>query len=107
VDFDLAGCKDVYSTAFIAVGKKCYVDKLEGTDVVTGEQRSGWHIRCKGVVDDAIEALAEATGKTPLELYQHMFDGGPSRRFTRSTEAPPTRTSRTPGRTRTPPTRTP
>jgi hypothetical protein len=61
VDFDLAGCKDVYSVAFIAVGKKCYVDKLVGTDVVTGEQRSGWHIRCKGVVDDAIEALAEAT----------------------------------------------
>jgi hypothetical protein len=62
----------VHSIAFIAVGKKCYVDKLVGTDVVTGEQRFGWHIRCKGVVDDAIEALAEATGKTPLDLYQHL-----------------------------------
>lgn len=50
-DFELKGAEgDVFSSEFIALGKKCYYDRLE----CTGNDIKGEHIRMKGVTHEAI-----------------------------------------------------
>ena len=74
-DFELDGCKDVYSEKFIALGKKCYVDCLVGIDTETGEEKKGYHIRLKGVPNGAIMGYAKNNNKTPLQIYQELHRG--------------------------------
>ena len=74
-DFDLHGCTDVYSEKFIALGKKCYIDCLVGTDEETGEKKHGYHIRLKGVPTESILGYAKTNNKRPLEIYQGMYEG--------------------------------
>lgn len=74
-DFDLNGCTDVYSEKFIALGKKCYIDCLVGTDQQTGEKKHGYHIRLKGVPTESILGYAKTNNKRPLEIYQGMYEG--------------------------------
>jgi len=74
-DFELDGCRDVYSEKFIALGKKCYVDCLVGIDTETGEEKKGHHIRLKGVPNGAIMGYAKNNNKTPLQIYQELHRG--------------------------------
>ena len=75
-DFDLKGCKDVYATKSIFLGKKCYIDELVGTDEKTGEQKTGYHIRMKGIPNKAIYHTCKIEGyASPYEMYEKLFDG--------------------------------
>lgn len=75
-DFDLKGCKDVYATKSIFLGKKCYIDQLVGTDEKTGEQKTGFHIRMKGIPNKAIYHTCKIEGyASPYQMYEKLFDG--------------------------------
>jgi hypothetical protein len=64
-DFDLPGSKaKPYSTYFIGLGKKAYLDVLED-----GKGTKGFHIRMKGVPE---KALLVACENDVLELYECM-----------------------------------
>jgi hypothetical protein len=86
-DFDLDGVAKKYehltrSLKFIGLGKKCYIDMLEGFDK---DKKSvyGFHIRMKGVSNDAIKYKASRIAEInniPLRealetLYKRLFDG--------------------------------
>lgn len=75
VDFELAGCRDVYSEGFIALGKKCYADLLVGIDIITGEIRRGIHFRLKGVPPDSVHLLASQENCTIWDLYVRLYNG--------------------------------
>ena len=75
-DFELKGCKDVYATKSIFLGKKCYIDELVGTDEKTGEQKTGYHIRMKGIPNKAIYHTCSVEGYTsPYEMYERLYNG--------------------------------
>jgi hypothetical protein len=74
-DFELEGCNNVYATDSIFLGKKCYIDKLCGTDNVTGEIKHGYHIRMKGVDNGTIYYTAEKLNIDVFELYMKLYDG--------------------------------
>lgn len=65
-DFEIDGCKNVRSVLSCFLGKKSYLDILEGVDTQTGELKTGRHIRLKGIteggIDDAIERYGSAVG---------------------------------------------
>ena len=75
VDFDLDGCKDIYSEKFIGLGKKSYLDCLVGTDIETGETKRGYHIRMKGVPNDSILYEAEKRNTSLEDLYDYLYTG--------------------------------
>ena len=75
-DFDLKGCKDVYATKSIFLGKKCYIDELKGTDQETGEEKTGFHIRMKGIPNKCIfHTCAQLGYENPYALYQDLYNG--------------------------------
>jgi hypothetical protein len=75
-DFDLKGCKDVYASKSIFLGKKCYIDELKGIDEKTGEEKTGFHIRMKGIPNKCIYHTCNKLGyTTPYELYQDLYNG--------------------------------
>jgi hypothetical protein len=74
-DFDLGNCKDIHSEKCITLGKKCYIDALVGIDKTTGEVERGYHMRMKGVPNNAILYECEQRGCTPLQLYDHLYKG--------------------------------
>ena len=53
-DFDFPGMTDVKSVGLITLGKKSYLDKLEGIDK-DGNKHNSFHIRLKGISPAAIE----------------------------------------------------
>lgn len=73
-DFEMGDASDIVSTYFIALGKKVYLDVLEGKDK-NGNKVQGYHIRCKGVSDKAIIYQAEEMKMSIVELYQYMYEG--------------------------------
>ena len=76
-DFDLDGAKSetIIATESIFVGKKTYLDKLEGICKKTGEVLVDYHIRCKGVPSKSIKYLEEKTGKSLIDIYKQMLNG--------------------------------
>lgn len=77
-DFELGGCKDVYASRSIFLGKKCYIDELKGTDEKTGEEKTGFHIRMKGIPNKCIYYACDKLGyKNPFELYKDLLQGKP------------------------------
>lgn len=85
-DFDLDGhCKeygDCKSIKFIALGKKCYLDILEGKDK-DGKVIFGSHIRMKGVSGGAVEYQASETARIldlntkeegAWEMYNQLYE---------------------------------
>ena len=76
-DFDLDGAKGetIIATESIFVGKKTYLDKLEGICKKTGEVLVDYHIRCKGVPSKSIKHLEEMTGKSLISIYKEMLNG--------------------------------
>jgi hypothetical protein len=75
-DFDLPGCSDIVATKSIFLGKKCYIDKLEGTNK-DGKKETGFHIRMKGIPEKCIHYVVENTPryKDVMDLYQDLYDG--------------------------------
>jgi hypothetical protein len=64
------------ATKSIFLGKKCYIDKLEGTNNL-GEKETGFHIRMKGIPEKCIHYVVENTPryKDVMDLYQDLYNG--------------------------------
>ena len=76
-DFDFPGCTDVHAIKSIFLGKKCYIDVLNGTDK-NGDVQTSYHKRMKGVSPDSIEYTTKTNSfPTHYELYQEMYKGTP------------------------------
>jgi len=73
-DFALNGCNDIVSVESYFLGKKCYIDKIQGVDS-NGNIKQDYHIRCKGVGTDAILYHCKERGITPLDLYKELYEG--------------------------------
>lgn len=75
-DFDLPGCSEVVATKSIFLGKKCYIDKLEGINK-NGEKETGFHIRMKGIPEKCIHFVVENTPKynDVMDLYIDLYNG--------------------------------
>jgi len=71
-DFDSKKLKGkIRSVESVFLGKKCYVDKLQGDE----EGVFDYHIRMKGVSGDAIADKLLEEGIDVIELYDRLFDG--------------------------------
>jgi len=75
-DFDLPGCSDIVAVKSIFLGKKCYIDKLEGTNS-KGEKETGFHIRMKGIPEKCIHYVVQNTPKynDVMDLYIDLYNG--------------------------------
>lgn len=76
-DFEIKGCAEetVASVESYFLGKKVYIDQIEGVDAEDGHIHHDNHIRMKGVSTKSVLAKAEELGVTPLELYGMMYNG--------------------------------
>ena len=75
-DFDLDGSVgEIHAIESIFLGKKCYIDKLQGYDE-NGKELIDYHIRMKGVPCDAIihKANEDYDGDL-IKLYNDLYDG--------------------------------
>lgn len=82
-DFEMEGCKDVFSIKHIPIQPKMYLDVLQGTDEKTGEVKYDTHVRIKGITQAGIknqidtimkkERLNEIDATT--ELFNRIRDG--------------------------------
>jgi hypothetical protein len=76
IDFELKGAVgDVYSNKFLALGKKSYVDKLEGFDK-DGNKMIGFHVRLKGITEASIEHHSKDY-KSVFEMFEELSKGIP------------------------------
>ena len=75
-DFELEDCNNIVATKSIFLGKKCYIDQLEGIDK-NGQKKIGFHIRMKGIPDKCIKYVVNNNEKykTPMDLYSDLFQG--------------------------------
>lgn len=74
-DFEIKGFKgDVYSIELIVLGKKCYLDVLEGINS-EGNKVHGYHTRMKAIPPDAIDYTCEKHNLKTEELYLNMYNG--------------------------------
>lgn len=53
-DFEQKGYKVNYSEEFISLAKKCYIDKLNCTNLETNEKELKYHFRLKGIPESSI-----------------------------------------------------
>ena len=70
---------DIRSVGLIVLGKKCYIDKLEGTDK-DGTKQYSYHIRLKGISEDAINHyITKQQENTPdynqWSMYTDLYKG--------------------------------
>ena len=75
-DFDLPGCSNIVAIKSIFLGKKCYIDKLEGINK-DGEKENGFHIRMKGIPEKCIHYVVENSAKynDVMDLYEDLYNG--------------------------------
>jgi hypothetical protein len=74
-DFNLEGCEDVKAIRSIFLGKKTYIDELEGVDK-DGNKKIGYHIRAKGIPNSCIEYTRNRFGfKNAFDMYESMYNG--------------------------------
>lgn len=75
IDFDLDGAiKNIKSKKGIFLGKKCYVDVLEGEDK-HGDKVNGYHLRMKGIPEQTIHYTSKINETSPLEIYERLYQG--------------------------------
>lgn len=74
-DFKLDGCTDIISKRSIFLGKKSYIDELEGINIKTGNKDVGYHIRLKGIPNSCIKYTSEQLNINVFELYERLFKG--------------------------------
>ena len=76
-DFEFDGHSNVRSVEGIFVGKKCYLDVLEGEK--DGETNQTLHVRCKGVPTQVVEWTAARDNPNRIdgvrELYLKLLAG--------------------------------
>ena len=76
IDFDMANCDNIYSDLFIGLGKKCYIDRLRGTDKTTGKERIDYHVRMKGCPEKCIWRVAhDDYNGDIIKIYQDLYEG--------------------------------
>jgi hypothetical protein len=63
---------NIYSAKFIALGKKCYIDELRSS---SNPNEVDYHIRMKGIPNNAIMSYCESNKITPIDLYTKLFNG--------------------------------
>ena len=74
-DFDSNIIKsDIHATESIFLGKKCYIDKLEGKDE-NGNNAVDYHIRMKGISNKSILYKSIQEDKKLLEIYKNLLNG--------------------------------
>ena len=66
--------KDIHASRSIFIAKKCYIDELKGLDENNNEVVD-YHIRLKGVSNDAILFECKKRKITPYELYELLYNG--------------------------------
>ena len=67
-------CSRIVSVKFIALGKKAYIDVLEGTDM-NGKVHVDYHVRMKGISAQALQHQADSSGLNLYQLYEKHYDG--------------------------------
>lgn len=65
--------EDIHATESIFLGKKCYIDKLEGKDE-NGNDVVDYHIRMKGVSNNAIKHKAKIEQRDFIDIYKSLLD---------------------------------
>ena len=65
---------EIYATESIFLGKKCYIDKLEGKDF-KGNNAVDYHIRMKGISNKSILYKSIQEDKPLLEIYKNLLNG--------------------------------
>ena len=78
-DFECEGLSKIKSIGLITLGKKSYIDKLEGVDA-NGNVKHDYHVRLKGISPAAIEDHITKEQKhnasyDKFELYKRLFGG--------------------------------
>lgn len=73
-DFSMPKFKNIVSTGLIMLGKKSYIDKLRGEDD-NGNFHYDYHIRLKGINNEAIRLKIKQDYKNPFELYEDLYNG--------------------------------
>ena len=73
-DFSLEGTTKVVSIGAVFLGKKSYIDKLEGTDT-NGNKKTGYHIRMKGIPNKAIHHNVDINYINPFDMYLDLYEG--------------------------------
>ena len=73
-DFELKNANNVKAVESIFVGKKSYIDILEGKNN-KGEIVKGHHIRLKGIPNKSIKHYAFERGINVLEIYKELLNG--------------------------------
>lgn len=74
-DFEIDGVKNAYSNELIILGKKSYIDKLQGYDE-NNNLILNYHIRMKGIPNTTIDyEVLNQKFKNPINLYQSLFNG--------------------------------
>jgi hypothetical protein len=73
-DFDLKGADNIVSKKSIYLGKKSYIDVLEGVDK-EGNKVNGYHTRMKGIPEKSIEHYAKMNNMEVYDVYYNLFNG--------------------------------
>ena len=73
-DFSLTNCIDVKAIRSIFLGKKCYIDELEGINKKTNKIEKGNHIRMKGIPTNCVILKAKEQEISPFELYKKLYN---------------------------------
>ena len=74
-DFDSKYLENIHSQELIILGKKSYIDLLDGNIKDKKERDTDFHIRLKGIPNNTILQHASNEKITPIELYKKMFEG--------------------------------
>jgi exonuclease VII small subunit len=74
-DFQMNGCKDIIANNSIFLGKKCYIDRLEGINS-KGEKEIDYHIRMKGIPNSVVLYTSKKLGyDNAFEMYKDLYKG--------------------------------
>ena len=74
-DFDIKGCNNIIARRSIFLGKKSYIDELEGVDA-NGNTVIDYHTRMKGIPNSCLEFAVKQIGlKNMFELYEKLWNG--------------------------------
>lgn len=83
IDFELkcdktgeeAITNSIKSVRSVYLGKKCYIDELKGIGEETGNEIKGFHIRMKGIPNQAILYKCKEMNINPFDLYKKLYEG--------------------------------
>jgi hypothetical protein len=75
-DFKLHNCRDIIAIKSIFLGRKSYIDVIQGMDINTGELKTSIHNRLKGIPEKSIQHKADQDFKGDIyELYKQLATG--------------------------------